>query len=387
MSESGVVSQRGGLRRAASKGWIPIVVVLAIAAFIFIPVRQELIPTSQPKLQPLRFQPLPPRPRIPLGATLPHGWSSKVRTLVLYDHSGKYAWLGELNATLTANLVGHFGPWTAQPVTDYRPGELDGYTATIYVGSIFGEPLPASFEHDVLRARRPVLWVGDNIWQLESAAPGFRARYGWKTSVLDHSPVPEVVYKGHALTRWTHNSNGIMRYAFVDRSRVRILAHAVRADGTSFPWALRSRNLTYVGEIPFTYTSETDRVLAFDDLLFDALAPQTRPRHRAMVMLEDLNPESDPRELVRAGDYLYAQHVPFGFGVSPEYRDPQGHYGPPSAVSLKAEPRVIASRLRSNATQRSSSTNPRRCPVSVSRRSALSSRSCRRYSARLVNMR
>ena len=56
---------------------------------------------------------------------------------------------------------------------------------------------------------------------------------------------------------------------------------------------MRSRNVTYVGEVPFTYTSETDRVLIFADLLFDALAPDTPERHRALVRLEDIHPRTD----------------------------------------------------------------------------------------------
>jgi uncharacterized protein YdaL len=321
---------------------IPVVVVAAIAAFVLIPVRQELMPKSTPALKPLRYRPLPPRPVIPLAATVPQGWSRKGRTLILYDHSGKWAWLGELNATMTANLVGHFGPWKAEPVGDYRPGQLDGYAATIYLGSDYGERLPVAFEDDVLRTNRPVIWVADNISELEQRAADFQRRYGWETSVLDHSAVPTVVYKGRRLTRWTHGQDGIMGYASLDRSRVRVLARAVRANGTSFPWAVRSRNLTYVGEMPFTYTSETDRYLAFADLLFDALAPQTRERHRALVRLEDINPESNPRQLRRAAAWLHAHHIPFGFGVSPEYRDPEGRYGPPPQLSLRQSPKVVA---------------------------------------------
>ena len=321
---------------------IPIAVVAAIAALVLFPVRQELMPKSTPTLKPLQYRPLPPRPRIPLSATVPAGWSSKVRTLILYDNAGKWGWTGELNAILAANLVGHFGPFKAEPVGDYKPGQLDGYTATIYLGTSYGERLPASFEDDVLRTRRPVIWVADNISELERRAGDFRARYGWETSVLDNSAVPKVVYKGRALTRWTHNSSGIMRYASLDRSRVRVLARAVRADGTSFPWAVRSRNLTYLGEMPFSYMSETDRYLVFTDLLFDALAPQTKERHRALVRLEDINPESIPRQLLRAARYLHAQHIPFGFGVSPEFRDPQGRYGPPPQLSLRQAPKVVA---------------------------------------------
>ena len=85
-----------------------------------------------------------------------------------------------------------------------------------------------------------------------------------------------------------------MTYAKLDPARARVLGEAVRGDGTTFPWAVRSRNLTYVGEIPFPYTSETDRVLVFADLLFDLLAPGTPERHRALVRLEDIDPTSDP---------------------------------------------------------------------------------------------
>jgi uncharacterized protein YdaL len=342
VTESDAASRGRRIRRAAPGRWIPIAVIAAIAAFILIPVHQELMPRSAPTLRPLQYQPLPPRPRIPLAATVPAGWSSKVRTLILYDYSGRWGWLGELNATLTANLVGHFGTWKAQPATAYTPGELDRYTATIYLGTTYGARLPASLVDDVLHTHRPVIWLADNISQLERRSPNFRARYGWQTSVLDHSAVPEVIYKGSALTRWTHDSDGIMRYATLDRSRVRILARAVRTDGSTFPWAVRSRNLTYIGEMPFSYLSETDRYLIFADLLFDALAPRTHQRHRALVMLEDINPESNPRQLVRVGDYLHAHGIPFGFGVSPEYRDPQGHYGPPSELALQNAPRVVA---------------------------------------------
>src|SRR4051794_30204476 len=116
-----------------------------------------------------------------------------------------------------------------------------------------------------------------------------------------------------------------MQYAALDRSRVHVLAEAVRANGSTFPWAVRSRNLTYIGEMPFQYTSETDRVLVFADLLFDALAPQTRERHRALVRLEDVNPRTDPAQRRAAADFLHSKGIPFGVGVSLYYRDPQGH--------------------------------------------------------------
>jgi uncharacterized protein YdaL len=342
MSQGAAAEQRRRPRTRKPGRWIPLAVLAAIAAFILVPVRQQLVQHGSPKLRPLTFQQLPPAPHIPLTARVPAEWSSHARALVLYDYTGRWRWVGELDATLTANLAGHFGPVTTKPVAQYRRGEADRFAATIYVGSTYGDRLPRAFLDDVLRTRRPVIWIANNIGELEEHARDFRQAYGWRSSVLDRSAVAQVHYKRRSLTRWTRQSAGIMRYAAVDRSRVRVLATAVRGDGSTFPWALRSRNLTYIGEVPFRYMSETDRVLVFADLLFDALGPATRERHRALVRLEDVNPLSDPADLRAAADYLHSKGIPFGFGVSPYYRDPQAHEDAPHELRLRNAPKVVA---------------------------------------------
>jgi uncharacterized protein YdaL len=329
-------------RRLALDRVIPVLVVSSIVAFVVLPVL-KLTGDGERELPPLA---VPDRvqgpPRISPAATFPAEASPDVRALILYDVSGRWGTLGELYATMAANLAGHFGRWSAKPVQRYERGELERYAAAIYIGSTFGERLPDAFLDDVLRTSRPVIWAGYNIAQLETRADSFRSRYGWRSAAVDTSPVSAVRYKGRSLTRWARNRAGIMRYASVDRSRVRVLAKAVRVNGSTFPWALRSRNLTYVGEVPFQYTSETDRVLVFADVLFDALAPRTRERHRALVRLEDINPLSDPRQLRAAADYLHSRRIPFGFGVSPHYRDPQGREDGPDDVRLRDAPEVVA---------------------------------------------
>ena len=78
------------------------------------------------------------------------------------------------------------------------------------------------------------------------------------------------------------------------------LARAVRADGSVASPGLSARGISRTSpSMPFTYMSETDRVLVFADLLFDPLAPQTRERHRALVRLEDINPTQRPRAASR----------------------------------------------------------------------------------------
>jgi uncharacterized protein YdaL len=285
--------------------------------------------------------------------------------LVLYDSTGTWGWLGELYAMGAANLASHFGDWTARPVSSYMAGEVNSYTATVYMGSTYNEPLPAVFISDVLSTSRPVMWCGYNIWQLAGTA--FTARYGWDAgnSFLvgtgpnggDGRSVDAVQYKGAApslttLTRHATNYSGILNPTITNPTQVTALATAVLATGSpaladggkTFPWAIRSANLTYIGEIPLTYMKEEDRYLIFADLLFDVLAPQTAVRRRALVRLEDLNPDSDPARMRAAANYLESRRIPFGFGVSSWYRDPQGVYnnGTPVSMHLVGAPSVVS---------------------------------------------
>jgi uncharacterized protein YdaL len=124
-----------------------------------------------------------------------------------------------------------------------------------------------------------------------------------------------------------------------------VLATAVREDGSELPWALRSGALTYVAELPFAYVTESDRYLAFADLLFDALAPETPERHRALVRLEDVTPTADPAQLRALADVLAEEGAPFGIAVVPVYADPLGAYsadGLPETVRMRDAPEVVA---------------------------------------------
>ncbi|RSM45406.1 hypothetical protein DMB66_50940 [Actinoplanes sp. ATCC 53533] len=278
------------------------------------------------------------------GKAAPGGGTAK--TLILYDTTGDYGWLGEVYATQTANLSSHFGSWTAAPVANYKAGDLSAHTALIYLGSTYDEPLPAAFLADVSATTKPVTWVFDNIWQLAARTPDFAASRGFTSGTFDFAAVAEVGYKGRKLTRDTTDRSGIMNLSITDPAKVKVLATAVRPDGSSFPWAVQSGNLTYVGEIPYAYVSHDDRYLAFADLLFDSLGNTgvSRERHRALVRIEDVSPDADPAELRAVADYLYAQKVPFSVAVIPRYRDPKGvqNNGKAQDFTLAQRPKVVA---------------------------------------------
>ena len=249
--------------------------------------------------------------------------------LVLYDTTGAYGALGELYGIGAANLASHFGSWTTKPVVSYTCGEIAQYQAVLYMGSTYDEPLPTCLQDDLLATTKPVVWSFYNMWQLVNRVGGgaaFQARFGFEPTVLDFTAIAQVRYKGQSLNRYVANAAGVMNVLVTDTTRATVLAEAVRADGTTFPWATRSGNITFIGEIPFSYMSEEDRMLVFADLLFDALAPATVERHRALVRLEDISGDTDVAQLRAIADYLRSQNIPFGFGVVPEYRDPGGVY-------------------------------------------------------------
>ena len=266
------------------------------------------------------------------------------KTLVLFDNTGGYAWLGEVYGAQTANLVSHFGAWTAKPVISYKAGDLAAYSALVYVGSTYDEPLPAAFLDDVTATTKPVTWVYNNIWQLRARDSQFAAKRGFTDTEFDVSDVARVDYKGKSLTRDTINKSGIMNLTITDPAKSTVLATAVRPDGSTFPWAVKSANFTYIGEIPYAYVTHDDRYLAFADLLFDALAPQTPERHRALVRIEDVGPDSDPAELRAVTDYLYAEKVPFSVAVYTRYRDPKGvqNGGKATDYTLLNKPEVVS---------------------------------------------
>jgi len=275
------------------------------------------------------------------GTGLP-GSATQASTLVLYDTTGPWGWLGEIYATMAGNLASHFGAWVAMPVVSYAAGTLQQYSACIYIGSTYGEPLPAAFLTDVYAGTTNVIWIYDNIWQLTSSQPQFAVQYGFMPSVFDASPVGTVTYRSQRLKRSTANAAGIMSYSTVGAPAT-VLAECVRADSTTFPWAVRSGNLTYIGEIPFAYMTEGDRYLIFCDLLFDALAPMTATQHRALVRLEDLHPMSDPTAVLQAAEWLFSNGIPFGFHLTTRYLDPTGYYtgGVPEDVPLHTQPLMI----------------------------------------------
>jgi uncharacterized protein YdaL len=83
------------------------------------------------------------------------------------------------------------------------------------------------------------------------------------------------------------------------------------------PWVIRSGHLTYLAEVPLSYTTPTDRSLALAAELADHLDPAGADDHRAVIRLEDVSPMTDPDDLSAVIDVLAERDTPFAVGVVP----------------------------------------------------------------------
>ena len=263
-------------------------------------------------------------------------------TLVLFDPpagADEDGSLAELDAVAVANLAGHFGPVTTRAVTDYRPGEGQGYGGVIYAGTRGANPLPEAFLDDVRAETFDVLWLGDGI-DLLAADERFVERYGWLPDVTAAWSPVAVWYDDVALPR-DGRSQPPVGIDVVDDSLVTVLASSTDQVTTATPYAVRSANLTYVAETPFEYLAEGNHSLIVADLLFDLLDPDRPERRRALVRLEDIGPNADVDSLLAAADLLHDRRIPFSFGVYPLWRDPLGQTEVGAAVSLADRPDLV----------------------------------------------
>jgi uncharacterized protein YdaL len=270
------------------------------------------------------------------------GWSCRLgpdtvphrQALVLYDTQRGDGGYGAQQGVLAANFVSHFARPVRHPVRSYRRGEMKRYAAVVYVGADSGERLPRAFLADVRAGVRPVMWLGANARQLTD--PAFARAFGWRLGADAVHHYRYVDYRGARLTIYHNDLTGIEA---VKPRRVTVLGRAVTATGRSVPWAVRSRDLTYVSEAPLQDGSLTDRSFAVADMIA-GLFGHVRQRHLALIRLEDVGPMAVPGQLRAIADLLAARKIPFSVALYPLYLGPANQH-PRKRVPLTARPQVI----------------------------------------------
>src|SRR5437879_3302965 len=122
-----------GVARGLAPGRLKKLVLRHMASIVPVPLNPYFVPQGVPLA-------VPSPAGAPFSGTALPGSAPPASTLVLYDTTGPWGWLGEIYATMAGNLASHFGAWVALPVVSYTAGTLQQYSACIYIGSTYGEP-------------------------------------------------------------------------------------------------------------------------------------------------------------------------------------------------------------------------------------------------------
>jgi uncharacterized protein YdaL len=269
----------------------------------------------------------------PTSSVNDRGW--KKHALILYDGTSTHDREGIIGASHIANLLGHFEfTGTEVPVESYKPGEMSRYDAVFVVAGMEEKPLPATVVKDARTTKATVVWLG---YQLQRLLPAedLAKRGVIVQGYLHESKFRKVKYKDVVLGKGTGD---LARMTIADGSGATVVATAVDPAGNEAPYIVHTGNLWLVGDGPFAYVDEQDRYIVFCDLLHDMLGVPHAVEHRALVRLEDINPEDDPALIRRAVDVFVSEGVPFQIALVPLYRDPATNLD----VSLSDRPEVVA---------------------------------------------
>lgn len=280
-------------------------------------------------------------------STLEHGLRAKPECVRLYyDRSpdSSYHW-GEFYAQQLQNLLGHFPQFKQiiQPIENYRAGQIEECRATIYLGTYFDNRLPSAFLDDFSSTSKQVAWIGYSVWQLGN--PRLEALFGHRyvglseldTQNKDEEGNPtffkEFTYRGETFRKFgeysPHQGGFAAAYELVKlrktEDRAEVLSEAIHnGTGERAPYVLRASNRFYVADMPFSYTHEADRYLIVADLLFDILDVPTvwTEKKPAVFRIEDVSSYTCQSCLLKLGQMLSAEQVPFHIALIPIFADP-----------------------------------------------------------------
>jgi len=246
--------------------------------------------------------------------------------LILYDSSGSFGWLGDIYAKMLANLMGHFQlPYQITPVESYTSNDVNVARATFYIGTVYANTLPTTFLTDVIHTTNTVCWFKYNIWEIDwdgRYSPTFESRYGISFFGLDETGYSNIVYKSTTLTK--NQADPELGYIGIINSSIATnYATACTDPGTCISYITKGSNFWYIADNPFSFTSQTDRYLAFCDVLHDILGIYHPEEHQAFIRLHS---NFDTNALYQYANYLRSNNVPYGITVTPQYKDPFGTY-------------------------------------------------------------
>jgi uncharacterized protein YdaL len=235
-----------------------------------------------------------------------------------------------------AQLLGHFNTKvTLQGINAYQPGELQKFDYVFYIGYSAEASIPTAFMADVMSTSKNVIWINTGFAEF-SAKYGVAQRFGFSVTEYKKNSTFGTIKNGNA--RFSKGTPEINLIQISDKASVNVWATALSSKPKAeVPYMVKSRNLVYVADLPFTGATETDRYLLFCEKLHDILGEKHPESHQAILRIEDVTPMSDPDKLRDVADILSERGIPFLVGVVPIFVNP----GEDRRVTLTERPEVV----------------------------------------------
>lgn len=238
------------------------------------------------------------------------------------------------SAKFTANLLDHFSVISRTVVCSLADFEQEMILGKDFVFIECEEGAPSAPERllrELVTYPGQIIWIGMHIEKLLDIAPD---RWGFTVVDFVSSSNWTVRYKD---TDFSKEDPELCHVRLLDAANTRVLASAQDSRGQEYPYVLRSKNLWYFADSPFSYAMEGGRFLILADLLHDIFGEAHRTLRQALVRIEDVNPEDDPQALKALADYLRHEGIPFQVSLIPIFKNPEAQY----ESTLTDKPEVV----------------------------------------------
>ena len=258
------------------------------------------------------------------------------KVLIVVEGNGDIHGVPMASGRQLANLLGHFhAQYTIVPVAKYSAQQLNKYDITFYLGDSFKNPVPYVFLQDVYHTVKTIVWFNTGFIEF-SRIFDLQKQFGFNVSNVDSVTFYDTVKsKGKTFTKLDGTIEAIR---ISSPRKVSVLATAYSsAKKTEMPYIVKSKNLYYFADSPFSYATSTDRYLLMADMLHDILGENHAESHPALIRIEDISAMDNPDKLRQIADLLYRKHIPFLVGVIPFYVNP----GTGVRLSLSERPEMV----------------------------------------------
>jgi uncharacterized protein YdaL len=225
---------------------------------------------------------------------------------------------GFLSAGFLNNLLGHFSDLTIRQVAvnDYHSGQIHKADLIFVFFENNKSSVPGILLFDLLKSNADIVWVNHLVTKFLNIKPG---KYGFSCNLALKCSNCRLRYHDREFPKSNSDLNLIN---IIRPTDVRVYSTVIQPDGIIRPYIIKSRNLWYIADSPFSFMDEGGPYLILADLLHDIIGQPHAYSRLALVRLEDINAMDDPARLRDVADYLARRKVPFQISVIPIFRDP-----------------------------------------------------------------